>query len=69
MFHKTLVDASLTPSTYPVPGYRALQDPPTVDLVQAMRLSSYLERLLPSIINEEQVTAGRADLFINFHIP
>lgn len=42
-----------TPLRYQVEGYRPLQDPPTIDLIQAQLLFCYLENLLPVMVKEE----------------
>ncbi|XP_046554728.1 E3 ubiquitin-protein ligase RNF123-like isoform X1 [Haliotis rubra] len=44
-----------TPLRYPLEGYQPLQDPPKSDLVRAQVLFGYLEKLLPVMIEDDQV--------------
>ncbi len=40
---------------YPIEGYRPLQDPPTLDLIRAQQLFTYMERLLPNMLVQDKV--------------
>ncbi|KAL5013113.1 hypothetical protein ScPMuIL_007383 [Solemya velum] len=46
-------DLDLNILTYPISGYRPLQDPPQMDLGKAQMLFSFLERLTPIVMEEE----------------
>ncbi|XP_063432612.1 E3 ubiquitin-protein ligase RNF123-like isoform X2 [Mytilus trossulus] len=43
-----------TPHTYPIEGYRPLQDPPTDEIAKAWYLLDYLENLLPYVNSGDQ---------------
>lgn len=49
---------SLTLLTYPIDGYRPLQDPPTDDVAKAWYLLDYLQNLLPYVKSPDQVSSG-----------
>ena len=53
-----------TPLRYPMEGYRPLQDAPTVDLIRAQQLFTYLERLLPNMLVQDRVSSLRSVILI-----
>ena len=53
-----------TPLRYPMEGYRPLQDAPTVDLIRAQQLFTYLERLLPNMLVQDRVNSLRCIILI-----
>ena len=53
-----------TPLRYPMEGYRPLQDAPTVDLIRAQQLFTYLERLLPNMLVQDRVSSLHCAILI-----
>lgn len=44
--------------TYPVDGYRPLQDPPTADLVRAHKLLGYMKNVMSTAIDSQVSVCG-----------